>query len=91
MAINRSRVIVVGGPAIIAEGRFASFGGETEADMLCEAHQDVTRPKNGRWIRLAKAALEKYFLYEMKRGVSAPFYGRAILRSLGTTKLRRPA
>lgn len=40
---------------------------------------------------IAKAALEKDFLYKMKRGVSEPFYGRAVLRSLGITKLTRSA
>jgi sulfide:quinone oxidoreductase len=53
------------------------------------APRDVTWAKKGKWVHLAKAALEKYFLYKMKRGVSEPFYERAILRSMGITKLAR--
>jgi len=53
--------------------------------------RDVTWAKKGKWVHLAKAALEKYFLYKMKRGVSEPFYERAVLRSLGITKLTRQA
>jgi sulfide:quinone oxidoreductase len=53
------------------------------------APRDVTWAKKGKWVHLAKGALEKYFLYKMKRGVSEPFYERAILRSMGITKLAR--
>jgi sulfide:quinone oxidoreductase len=31
--------------------------------------------------------LEKYFLMKMKRGVSEPFFEKAILKSMGITKL----
>jgi sulfide:quinone oxidoreductase len=55
------------------------------------APRDVTWAKKGKWVHLAKIALEKYFLHKMKRGVSEPFYERAILRAMGITKLRGTA
>jgi sulfide:quinone oxidoreductase len=55
------------------------------------APRDVTWAKKGKWVHVAKAALEKYFLHKMKRGVSEPFYERAILRAVGITKLQRSA
>ncbi|MBI5197883.1 MAG: FAD-dependent oxidoreductase [Nitrospirae bacterium] len=51
------------------------------------APRDLTWAKKGKWVHLAKIALEKYFLYKMKRGVSEPFYERAVLKALGITKL----
>jgi len=53
--------------------------------------RDLTWAKKGKWVHVAKIALEKYFLYKMRRGVSEPFYERAILRAMGVTKLARPA
>ncbi|HUJ79860.1 MAG TPA: FAD-dependent oxidoreductase [Nitrospiria bacterium] len=52
------------------------------------APRDLTWAKKGKWVHLAKIALEKYFLYKMKRGVSEPFYERAVLNAMGITKLR---
>jgi sulfide:quinone oxidoreductase len=53
------------------------------------APRDLTWARKGKWVHLAKIALEKYFLYKMKRGVSEPFYERAILNAMGITKLTR--
>ena len=36
---------------------------------------------------IAKIGLEKYFLMKMKRGVSEPFFEKAILRTMGIDKL----
>jgi sulfide:quinone oxidoreductase len=55
------------------------------------APRNVTWAKKGKWVHLAKIALEKYFLMKMKRGVSEPFFEKAILRSMGITKLDRTA
>jgi sulfide:quinone oxidoreductase len=52
------------------------------------APRDVTWAKKGKWVHLAKIGLEKYFLYKMKRGVSEPFYEKAILEALGIRKLQ---
>ncbi|HUK57011.1 MAG TPA: FAD-dependent oxidoreductase [Nitrospiria bacterium] len=55
------------------------------------APRNVTWAKKGRWVHLAKIALEKYFLHKMKGGVSEPYYERAILRALGIAKLESGA
>jgi sulfide:quinone oxidoreductase len=51
------------------------------------APRDVTWAKKGKWVHLAKIALEKYFLQKMKLGISEPFFERAILRAMGIGKL----
>ncbi|WP_447976923.1 NAD(P)/FAD-dependent oxidoreductase [Candidatus Nitrospira bockiana] len=53
------------------------------------APRNVTWARKGKWVHLAKIALEKYFLHKMKRGVSEPFYERAILNVMGITKLEK--
>lgn len=55
------------------------------------APRNVTWAKKGKWVHLAKIALEKYFLMKMKKGVSEPFFEKAILRSMGITKLEKSA
>jgi sulfide:quinone oxidoreductase len=50
------------------------------------APRNVTWAKKGKWVHLAKIALEKYFLMKMKRGVSEPFFEKAILDAIGITK-----
>ncbi|MCP9468957.1 MAG: FAD-dependent oxidoreductase [Nitrospira sp.] len=51
------------------------------------APRNVTWAKKGKWVHLAKIGLEKYFLMKMKRGVSEPFFEKAILRTMGIDKL----
>jgi sulfide:quinone oxidoreductase len=53
------------------------------------APRDLTWVKKGKWVHLAKIALEKYFLNKMKRGVSEPYYEKAILNALGIVKLQQ--
>ncbi|MDE3017451.1 MAG: FAD-dependent oxidoreductase [Nitrospirota bacterium] len=53
------------------------------------APRDVTWAKKGKWVHLAKIGLEKYFLRKMKKGVSEPFYEKAILKAIGIAKLER--
>lgn len=55
------------------------------------APRNVTWAKKGKWVHLAKIGLEKYFLHKMKRGVSEPYYEKAILKALGVAKLERTA
>lgn len=50
------------------------------------APRNVTWARKGKWVHLAKIALEKYFLMKMKRGVSEPFFEKAILHAMGITK-----
>jgi sulfide:quinone oxidoreductase len=51
------------------------------------APRNLNWMKKGKWVHLAKIALEKYFLNKMKKGKSEPFYEKAILKALGITKL----
>jgi sulfide:quinone oxidoreductase len=53
------------------------------------APRNVTWAKKGKWVHLAKIGLEKYFLHKMKKGVSEPFYEKAILSAIGIGKLER--
>ena len=55
------------------------------------APRNVTWAKKGKWVHLAKIGLEKYFLLKMKRGVSEPFFEKAILNAMGINKLEKPA
>ena len=50
------------------------------------APRNFTWAKKGKWVHLAKIALEKYFLMKMRRGVSEPFFEKAILDAIGITK-----
>ncbi|MBI5643561.1 MAG: FAD-dependent oxidoreductase [Deltaproteobacteria bacterium] len=49
--------------------------------------RDVTWARKGRWVHLAKVGFEKYFLRNMKKGVSEPFYEKTILSALNIKKL----
>lgn len=42
----------------------------------------------GKWVHLAKAAYEKYFLHKAKTGKTEPYYEKAVLKMLGTSRLR---
>jgi sulfide:quinone oxidoreductase len=42
----------------------------------------------GRWVHLAKAGFEKYFIRKMKRGTSEPFYEKSVMNMLGIAKLK---
>ena len=50
------------------------------------APRNVTWAKKGKWVDLAKIALEKYILMKMKRGISEPIFERAILDAMGIGK-----
>jgi len=52
--------------------------------------RDVTWSKKGKWVHMAKVAFEKYFIRKMKKGVSEPFYEKAILNAIGIKKLEEP-
>lgn len=55
------------------------------------APRNVTWAKKGKWVHLAKIGLEKYFLLKMKRGISEPFFEKAIMKAMGINKLEKPA
>ncbi|HRX38550.1 MAG TPA: FAD-dependent oxidoreductase [Parvularculaceae bacterium] len=50
--------------------------------------RNVNWAADGKWVHLAKAAFESYFIGKMKRGVSEPFYERMTLDLLGITKMK---
>lgn len=50
--------------------------------------RNVNWAMEGRWVHMAKAAFEGYFMGKMRRGVSEPFYERMMLDFLGITKVR---
>ncbi len=52
------------------------------------APRNLNWSKKGKWVHLAKIGLEKYFLAKMKRGITEPFFEKAILSSFGITKLK---
>jgi sulfide:quinone oxidoreductase len=46
--------------------------------LLQMAPRNVTWARKGMWVHLAKIVLEKYFLMKMQKGVSEPFFEKAI-------------
>jgi sulfide:quinone oxidoreductase len=54
--------------------------------LLRMAPRNMTWAKKGKWVHPAKIALEKYFLMKMKKGVSEPFFKKAILNAMGINK-----
>jgi sulfide:quinone oxidoreductase len=55
--------------------------------------RNVTWAKKGKWVRMAKAAYEKYFLHQVRSGNTDPIYERYVLEALGIERLQpsRPA
>jgi sulfide:quinone oxidoreductase len=53
--------------------------------------RNVNWASEGMWVHMAKVAFEKYFLYKVRRGVSEPYYEKAIMRVLDIQKLKSPA
>ncbi|MHB8483615.1 MAG: NAD(P)/FAD-dependent oxidoreductase [Nitrospiria bacterium] len=53
------------------------------------APRNLSWTRKGKWVHLAKIALEKYFLHKMKKGISEPYFEKTILKALGITKLEK--
>jgi len=51
--------------------------------------RNVNWSAQGRWVHLAKAGFESYFLGKVRRGVSEPFYERLVMETLGVHKIRQ--
>ncbi|MDE8350143.1 MAG: NAD(P)/FAD-dependent oxidoreductase, partial [Acidocella sp.] len=49
--------------------------------------RNVNWSGSGKWVHLAKAGFEKYFLRKIKVGKSEPFYERYMLKQLKIPKL----
>lgn len=45
----------------------------------------------GKWVHLAKAAFEKYFLHKVRTGNIEPYYERMLLKMVGAGRLKEPA
>jgi len=50
--------------------------------------RNVNWCREGKWVRLAKIAFEKYFLRKMKKGTTEPIYEKYVLNVLGIKKLK---
>ncbi len=50
--------------------------------------RNVAWMRGGKWVHLAKVAFEKYFLRKVKKGMTEPYYERAVLSALGIKKLK---
>ena len=50
--------------------------------------RNVTWARKGKWVHVAKAGFEKYFLHKMRQGNSEPVYEKYILGLLGIERLK---
>lgn len=50
--------------------------------------RNVNWSASGKWVHLAKAGFEKYFLGKVRRGVSEPFYESLALKVMGLNKIK---
>ncbi len=50
--------------------------------------RNVAWMKKGKWVHVAKAAFEKYFINKMQKGSSEPLYEKYILAAMGLKKLQ---
>lgn len=50
--------------------------------------RNVNWSAQGKWVHLAKAAFEKYFLRKIRKGEREPFYERLALKAMGLSKLK---
>jgi sulfide:quinone oxidoreductase len=50
--------------------------------------RNVNWSAHGKWVHLAKAGFETYFLGKLRRGESEPFYEKLLLEVLGIAKLK---
>ena len=51
--------------------------------------RNVNWSSSGKWVHLAKAGFEKYFLRKLRKGQSEPFYEHLALKALGIDKLKQ--
>jgi len=50
--------------------------------------RNTTWSSEGRWVHLAKIGFEKYFIRKIRKGISEPFYERAMLKMMGVFRLK---
>jgi sulfide:quinone oxidoreductase len=51
--------------------------------------RNVNWSSSGKWVHLAKAGFEKYFIRKLRKGTSEPFYESLALKVLGIDKLKQ--
>jgi len=50
--------------------------------------RNTTWSSEGKWVHLAKIGFEKYFMRKIRKGISEPFYERAMLKMMGVLRLK---
>ncbi|MCW5620831.1 MAG: NAD(P)/FAD-dependent oxidoreductase [Burkholderiales bacterium] len=50
--------------------------------------RNVNWSAEGKWVHLAKAGFERYFLGKLRKGVSEPFYEKYLMSALGIERLK---
>jgi len=50
--------------------------------------RNVTWSAEGKWVHLAKIGFEKYFMRKIRKGISEPFYEKAMLKLIGIVRLK---
>ncbi len=63
-------------------------GGAAFLAMPQNPPRNVNWSSKGKWVHWAKLMFEWYFMRKVRKGVSEPFYERAVMRMLGVTKLK---
>jgi len=94
-AIARNLGCLVGGEPATAEATWNAFcladfgdGGVAFIAQPQIPPRNVNWSAEGKWVHLAKAGFEKYFLGKIKRGESEPFYEKLALDVMGLRKLK---
>jgi sulfide:quinone oxidoreductase len=50
--------------------------------------RNTTWSAEGKWVHLAKIGFEKYFMRKIRKGISEPFYEKAMLKLIGIVRLK---
>jgi sulfide:quinone oxidoreductase len=50
--------------------------------------RNTTWSAEGKWVHLAKIGFEKYFMRKIKKGISEPYYEKAVLKLIGVVRLK---
>jgi sulfide:quinone oxidoreductase len=97
-AIAANLKAIIGGEAAASEATWnaiclADFGDGGVAFMAQPQipPRNVNWSSSGKWVHLAKAGFEKYFLAKVRHGECEPFYEKLALDLIGARKLRAKA
>ena len=50
--------------------------------------RNTTWSSEGKWVHLAKIGFEKYFMRKIRKGISEPYYEKAMLKLIGVVRLK---